>query len=234
MSQAQRDLVERNYHRVIDRAAAAAARRDRSEDSWRLVAVTKTVSPETAAALAAIGVRDLGENRVNELTSKLRALGGLDVRWHMIGHLQRNKVKKVVGHVDFIHSVDSERLAAEIERVAAPLEVVQKVLLEVNVSGEGSKYGIAPEEAQRLAESLASMKYVALRGLMTMAPIVDDAEKTRPLFAALRDLGLMMAQAGLFGRSDFELSMGMTQDFEVAIEEGATMIRVGSALFEGL
>jgi len=227
-------ILAENYRTVLDRAAAAAARAGRAADSWRLVAVTKTVSADLAAALVELGSTDLGENRVKELLAKQQALSGFDVRWHMIGHLQRNKVKKVAGSVELIHSVDSERLAAEIEKVAARLEITQNVLLEVNVSGEESKYGLVPENAPPLAAKIGGMDHLTLKGLMTMAPIVDEAEKTRPLFARLRDLGERMAAEGLFEGPSFELSMGMTQDFEVAIEEGATIIRVGSALFEGL
>lgn len=234
MSPGRLEILAENRRRVIERAEAAASRAGRTADSWRLVAVTKAVSADLAAALVDLGAADLGENRVNELVSKQQALGELEVRWHMIGHLQRNKVKKVAGRVELIHSVDSERLADEIEKVAGALEIAQKVLLEVNVSGEEAKYGLTGENAPRIGENIAAMAHVTLEGLMTMAPIVDDAQETRPLFARLRELGERMAADGLFAGDGFELSMGMTQDFEVAIEEGATMIRVGSALFRGL
>lgn len=228
------EILAENRRRVIGRAEAAASRAGRAADSWRLVTVTKAVSVEIAAALVDLGAADLGENRVTELVSKQRTLVEPGIRWHMIGHLQRNKVKRVAGRVELIHSVDSERLADEIEKVASALEIAQKVLLEVNVSGEQSKYGLTGENALRIAENITAMEHVTLEGLMMMAPIVDDAEETRALFARLRELGERMAADGLFAGGGFELSMGMTRDFEVAIEEGATMIRVGSALFGGL
>ncbi len=223
-----------NYRNVISRGETAAARAGRPPGSWRLVAVTKTVSAQTAAALFDLGARELGENRVQGLVSKQYALSGKGVVWHMIGHLQRNKVKKVVGEAALIHSVDSERLADEIERVASTRDVVQDVLIEVNVAGEESKYGISPEDASALAAGIGKMEHVRLRGLMTMAPIAEDAEEVRPLFRRLKALGGQMAAEGLLPDKDYDLSMGMTQDFEVAIEEGATIIRVGSALFAGL
>ncbi|MHC4713767.1 MAG: YggS family pyridoxal phosphate-dependent enzyme [Planctomycetota bacterium] len=227
-------LLESNYRDVMNRGEAAAARAGRPPGSWRLVAVTKTVSAEVAAALLELGARELGENRVQELVSKRAALAGRGGVWHMIGHLQRNKVRKVAGEVAFIHSVDSRRLADEIQRVAASRGVRQEVLLEINVAAEESKFGVSPQEAAVLAAEINGLGNVALAGLMTMAPIVGDPEETRPLFARLRLLGEEMATQGFFDREPFELSMGMTQDFEVAIEEGATIVRVGSALFRGL
>ena len=223
-----------NLASVLGRASAAAERAGRLPRSWRLVAVTKTVSPGLAAALADLGAADLGENRVQDLLAKRDALAGRAVRWHLIGHLQTNKVRKVVGAVDLIHSVDSLRLAGEIEKAAAAIAFLQEVLLEVNVSGETSKFGLALADAASVAAGVAELPHVRLVGLMTMAPIVDDPEKTRPLFGRLRRLAGEVAARGLFARSPYELSMGMTQDFEVAIEEGATLIRVGSALFEGI
>jgi len=229
-----KETLRANYLGVVERASAAALRAGRTTDSWRLVSVTKTVSSAVAQALVELGAADLGENRVQELSAKKTALSRPDVNWHLIGHLQRNKVKKVVGEVALIHSVDSQRLAREIERVAAAENLSQQVLLEVNVADEESKFGLAPQEAPALASLIADMPHVELVGLMTMAPIVSHAEKTRPFFACLRELAERIAAMELFARTDFELSMGMTQDFEVAIEEGATLIRVGSALFKGI
>lgn len=229
-----REKLAANYAAVMDRANAAAERAGRLPGSWRLVAVTKTVDAETARAICGLRPSDLGENRVQDLVEKAVALAGSEIRWHLIGHLQTNKVKKVVGAVSLIHSVDSLRLAEEIERVAAGKGLAQEVLLEVNVSGEESKFGLGPGEVAELAAAIADMEHVKLVGLMTMAPIVDDPEKTRPVFAGLRELADAVAANGLFARMPYELSMGMTQDFEVAIEEGATLVRVGSALFEGV
>jgi len=226
--------LAQNYNSVLSRASAAAQRAGRLPASWKLVAVTKAVSADAAAALFDLGARDLGENRVQDLLQKMDALARKKVRWHLVGHLQTNKVRKVVGGVTLIHSVDSLHLASEIDRAAADKGIVQDALLEVNVSGEQSKFGLAPEEALNLAARIRELHHVRLLGLMTMAPIVDDPEKTRPVFAALRDLADRISDAGGFARLPYELSMGMTQDFEVAVEEGATLIRVGSALFEGV
>ena len=228
------ERLKANCRDVSSRAAAAAERAGRPEGSWRLVAVTKSVGADVAAALARLGVGNLGENRVRELVAKREALAGQAVCWHMIGHLQRNKVKNVLGHVELIHSVDSLRLAREVEKVASRREMVQDVLLEVNVAGEEAKWGLTPEETPRLAEAVAQLPHVRVRGLMTMAPLAGDAEETRPVFRSLRQLGERLAAGGLFSGSGWELSMGMTQDFEVAVEEGATLIRVGSALFAGV
>jgi pyridoxal phosphate enzyme (YggS family) len=229
-----KDALALNYRAVMNNAAASAARVGRADGSWRLVAVTKTVDIDVAAVLADLGAADFGENRVQELKRKTDALASRGLCWHMIGHLQRNKVKKVVGPASLIHSVDSPRLAEEIERVAAEREVTQDVLLEVNIAGEDSKYGLTADAARDLAGQVAAMPHVRLVGLMTMAPIVADAEETRPFFAALRELGDRLAAEGRFAGEGFHLSMGMTQDYEIAIEEGATLIRVGSALFRGV
>jgi len=223
-----------NYTRVLERGAEAAARAGRGPDGWRLVAVTKTVHADVAAALAFLGATDFGENRVAGLLEKRAALADLPVIWHFVGHLQTNKVKKVVGAVSLIHSVDSVRLAAEIDKAAAAAGVVREILLEANVSGEEAKYGLSPAEVPSVAADVAKLPHVKLVGLMTMAPIADDPERARPVFRGLRELADKIAAARLFARLPYELSMGMTQDFEVAIEEGATLIRVGSALFAGV
>jgi hypothetical protein len=230
----QLDVLTSNYRSVLDRARAAAARAGRADGSWRLVAVTKSVGADVAGALADLGAPDLAENRVQDLLEKQAALAGKTVRWHLIGHLQTNKAKKVVGKVALIHGVDSLRVAEALESAAQDLGVAQDVLLEVNVAGEESKFGPAPDEAADVAVSLAAFSSVRVVGLMTMAPIVDDPEKTRPVFRGLKSLAEEIASRGVFATDRYELSMGMTQDFEVAIEEGATLIRVGSALFKGI
>jgi pyridoxal phosphate enzyme (YggS family) len=229
-----RDRLAANYNAVLARAAEAATRAGRAGESWHLVAVTKTVTAEVAGALAELGARNLGENRVDELLRKREALAGKQVRWHLIGHLQTNKVRKVVGAADLIGSVDSVRLAEEIERVASARGARQDILLEVNISGEESKYGLWAAAAEEAAAQLGNLPHVRLCGLMTMAPIVANPEETRPVFRGLRELAEKIAAGGHFAEGRYELSMGMTQDFEVAIEEGATLIRVGSALFEGV
>jgi len=228
------NALKSNLRSILDRATAAASRAGRGADSVRLVAVTKTVTADVAKALADFGAADLGENRVQDLLDKKAALAGKAIRWHMIGHLQTNKVKKVIGEVALIHSVDSLRLAEEIESAAERIGVVQDVLLEVNVSGEESKSGLAPGETHDVAASLRAFSNVRVLGLMTMAPIVDNPEDTRGVFRGLRELADAIALDGCFAGARYELSMGMTQDFEIAVEEGATLIRVGSALFHGV
>jgi len=197
-----------------------------------LVAVTKTVSAELAGLLPGLGVRDLGENRPQELWDKAGKLPS-DVRWHLIGHLQRNKIERTLPLVGMIHSIDSMRVLEALEKEACKQGRTVDVLLEVNVSGEASKGGFAVEDLGRLVEATAGYSGVRLRGLMTMAPL-QDAEECRSVFARLREERDRLA-AQLSGKHDLtELSMGMSNDFEVAIEEGATMVRLGTVLWEGV
>ncbi len=222
--------IARNLLSVRNRIAAACGRAGRSPDAVTLVAVTKTVTPAEVAALHRLGVRDFGENRVADGIGRKRALGADDSRWHLIGHLQRNKAAEALaGGFTRIHSVESEKLLAVLERECGRLGTRAEILLEVNVSGEESKYGLAPGALAAAAEMAAGLEHVALSGLMTMAPFTDDPETSRPYFrtlAALRD-----ETAARIGRALPQLSMGMTGDFEVAVEEGATLVRVGTALF---
>jgi len=194
------------------------------------VAVTKTVGVDAIRTLVEAGQTDIGENRAQSIRDRSRELEGLPVRWHMIGRLQRNKVKYVVPTCAMIHSVDALPLAEEIARradAAAPATC----LLEVNVAGEAQKAGVAQDDAGRLAEQVAALDGIRLAGLMTMAPLVDNSEETRPVFAALRELRDRINREADLPRPLTELSMGMTQDYEVAVEEGATIVRIGSALF---
>jgi hypothetical protein len=229
-----------NLESVRARMAAAAQRADRAPEEVRLVAVTKTQSPETIQAAYDLGLRDFGENRVSEAEGKVEVLP-TDIRWHMIGHIQSRKAKHVVPLFDFVHAVDRPKIARYLDRHAEGREERLPVLLECNVSGERSKYGFAAErwssdEDQRDAlwaavGEIVSLPRLCVKGLMTMAPIVDDPEEARPVFRRLREL--RDALAGDFPRGDWhELSMGMTDDFEVAIEEGATLVRVGRAIFD--
>jgi len=220
-----------NLDAVRNRIAAAAARAGRGADDVRLVAVTKTVSTNAIRTLLEAGQADIGENRAQQLRDRSQELEGSAVRWHMIGRLQRNKVKYVVPTCTMIHSVDSARLAEEIEKRAARAQTTATCLLEVNVAGETQKGGVSPDEAPALAARIAALPHVRLVGLMTMAPFVDDPEKTRPVFARLRELMERVNREADLPAPLAELSMGMTQDFEVAVEEGATIVRVGSALF---
>lgn len=224
------------YVRVRERMAEAAARVSRAADSVRLVAVTKSASLDQILALVGAGQRDLAENRVQGLSARIAALAAegavaADVRWHMIGHLQRNKVGQVVGRVALIHSLDSFRLAEAISLAAekAGMSAVD-VLVEVNISGEDSKFGVAPRDVEALANKVAATRRLRLRGLMTMAPYSDRPEDSRPVFGQGRQLFDRLRAA--FGPSFDTLSMGMSGDFEVAIEEGATLVRIGRALFD--
>ncbi|HUU08951.1 MAG TPA: YggS family pyridoxal phosphate-dependent enzyme [Phycisphaerae bacterium] len=219
-----------NLADVRDRIAAAAARSGRTSGAVRLVAVTKTVGPETIRALVAAGQTDVGENRPQQLRDRAAALAGLGVAWHMIGHLQRNKVRHVVPACALIHSVDSLRLAEEIGRRALAAGGRTTCLLEVN-SGEAQKSGVDPAQAPAMAAQAAAVDGIDLAGLMTMAPLVDDPETVRPVFARLRELLERVNREAPLPQPLTQLSMGMTQDYEVAVEEGATIVRVGTALF---
>jgi PLP dependent protein len=218
-------ILRQRLAAVEERIAAACRRAGRRRDEVTLIAVTKTVSPEVAALLPGLGVVDLGESRPQELWRKAAALPA-SVRWHLIGHLQRNKIERTLPLVQWVHSADSERLLPAIDDNLRRRNATLDVLLEVNASGESSKHGFAPLDLPALRPLLVSLRQVRIRGLMTMAAHEDDPERCRPTFATLRAL-----------RDEFgwpHLSMGMSNDFEVAIEEGATMIRLGSVLFEGL
>ena len=213
--------------------AAACERAGRPPDAVRLVAVVKTVEPEVVRALQAVGVMDVGENRVQEARRKHEALGGtLGLRWHMIGHLQTNKVRHALRLFEMFHSVDSVRLAEALDQRAAHEGKAVPVLLQCNTSGEESKSGVGPAQLRKLLDAVLPLEHVRVKGLMTMAPFVDDPETVRPCFAALRELADKARAAT--GLPMPHLSMGMTQDFEVAIEEGATLVRIGSALFRGM
>lgn len=224
------ERIARNLTDVRARMANACSKTGRPNSAVRLVAVTKTVDVAAARCLNSLGVNDFGENRVRELTLKSAAMADTHAVWHMIGHLQRNKVKDLLPHSHIVHSVESAELADVLSRRAAAMGLEVEVLIEVNVAGEESKYGVASEAAEALAEKVAALPALRLRGLMTMAPIAADPESVRPVFAKLRELAATLARRLPPGAMT-ELSMGMTQDFEVAIEEGATMVRIGSALF---
>ena len=216
---------------VEERIAAACRRAGRDRSEVTLVAVTKTVGPEIAALMPELGVHDLGENRPQELWHKA-ALLPAGIRWHLIGHLQRNKVERTVPIVHRVHSVDSVRLLKELERTAG--ETPLPVLLEVNASGEASKHGFRPDELAGMAAALTALRRVRLDGLMTMAAYDEDAERCRPTFVGLRELrDRLRGQLGDAHPLN-HLSMGMSNDFEIAVEEGATLLRLGTVLFEGL
>lgn len=213
---------------VRSRIAAAAARAGRSPDDVRIVAVTKGQPLDRAREAVAAGLLELGENRVQEALGKQAAWPDAPVRWHLLGHLQRNKVKLVVGRFALIHSLDSVRLADALDAAAAAAGVVQDVLLEVNVEREPQKTGALPDEAPLLLAHAAQLPHLAVCGLMTIAPFTENVDVQRRTFRELRLLRDSLATA------DLELgvlSMGMSGDFEIAVEEGATMVRLGTVLF---
>lgn len=219
-----------NYQRVEGRVAAACARAGRDRSEVTLIAVSKTKPVEDIQALIDYGVTNFGENKVQEMCAKEEALQkGLS--WHMIGHLQRNKVKYLMGKTCLIHSVDSLRLAQEIQKEAAKAGIICPVLMEINIGNEESKGGIEIDEAETLARQIAEMPNLKLKGLMCIAPFVDDPEENRDHFRRMRAKRDELVALQIPATDIRELSMGMTGDFEVAIEEGATLVRVGTAIF---
>ena len=223
------DQIALNLDHLRQKIAAAARRSGRDPEAVRLVAVTKTVGLAEVAQAAALGLHDYGENRIQEAREKIRAHPHLT--WHFIGHLQSNKAREAVRHYALIHSVDRLSLAKALQKQAEQCGRTVEILVQVNVSGEKSKYGLPPGDLPALLSALQALPRLKVRGLMTMAPLEADPEETRPVFRALRELRDRSIQPGL---GLIELSMGMTNDFPVAIEEGATMIRIGSALFHAV
>ncbi len=240
--------VQDNIQRVRDRIAQACSRANRDPASVGLVAVTKSVDLEVIRMVLESGLVDLGESRVQQLTQRAAMIAETQKRrrildgqrdavapvWHMIGHLQRNKVRSAMQWATVFHSVDSLRLAEEISSEACARSLVVDVLLQVNVAGEKSKHGIAVGAIEVFCEQSRALAGVRLVGLMSMMPLVDDPEEVRPLFRRLREIAEELVTQECIPSKVCELSMGMSNDFEVAIEEGATLVRVGTALFEGL
>jgi PLP dependent protein len=216
------DDVKANVERVRERVARAAERSGRRPDDVLLIGVSKMVDVEPIRAALGAGLRALGENRVQEARAKIDVLGQ-PVPWHLIGHLQTNKARDAVELFAVIHSIDREELAREVDRRARARNRIVDVLVEVNVAGEASKSGVAPDDVGRLLDALSGLGQLRVRGLMAIPPAVERAEEARPWFRRLREL------AERHGVK--ELSMGMSADFEVAIAEGATMVRVGTAIF---
>lgn len=223
-------MLSDNLTDVQKRAELAARRAGRSMDDITLIAVSKTKPVEMISEIYDCGIREFGENKVQEIVSKSAVLPE-DIHWHMIGHLQRNKVKAVLPKAVLIHSVDSLRLAAAISEEAVKQQIRAEILLEVNVAGEESKYGFAPKETEEALRNIAQMPNILVRGLMTSAPFVEDPEDNREYFRQLRELCVDLKAKNIDNTSMDFLSMGMTGDFEVAVEEGATHIRVGTAIF---
>jgi pyridoxal phosphate enzyme (YggS family) len=223
--------ISENLNDVTSRIRAAALKAGRDPGGIRLVVVSKTVGSEQVMEAVSAGALILGENRVQEAAAKMEALAGripAGVEWHLIGTLQKNKAKHAAGVFRLIHSVDSVELAREIDRQAAKRGLVQNVLLELNIAGEASKHGFTPGEAKAAAKEILVLANISLVGLMCVPPFTDNPEDSRPFFVRMRGL---LAGINTMGLNLTELSMGMTQDYEVAVEEGATLVRVGTAIF---
>jgi hypothetical protein len=219
-----------NLASIQERISKAALRAGRDPAAIRLVAVSKTVSAESIREAIAAGVTILGENYVQEARNKIARIGK-QVEWHFIGHLQSNKARSAVDLFSMIHSVDRLSLAEALNQEANKQGKILPVLIQVNISGEESKSGINPQETLQLLERIAGLQHLSVQGLMTMPPWFEDPEDARPHFNALRKLREELANIKIHGVSLQELSMGMSGDFEVAIEEGATLVRVGTAIF---
>ncbi len=222
--------IAANIIKVQHRIAAAAMRCGRDDHSIKLMAVTKTVSPENISQAINAGITMFGENYVQEAKEKITALGK-QAKWHMIGHLQTNKAKYAVNLFDYVHSVDRLELAQELDKRAGLTGHKMNILIEVNVSGEQTKNGVPANDALDLIKRIAPLENISVQGLMTMAPYSDNPENSRPYFSALRNLRNQLSREQIPGIQMEELSMGMTDDFEVAIEEGATIVRIGRAIF---
>jgi hypothetical protein len=220
-----------NLADIRRRIAAAAARAGRNADDVRLIAVSKTFAADHVRAAVAAGQRDFGENRVQEALQKIAETAEPQIRWHLIGHLQSNKVRKAVGPFAAIHSVDSVELLGRLDALAAEAGLDCHVLLQVDLAGEATKYGAPPEEVERMLDLGQRCRRVIIDGLMLLPPLLDDPEQVRPHFRRLREVRDRWRAAGVPAPMLAQLSMGMSHDFDVAIEEGATMVRVGTAIF---
>lgn len=223
-------MLQDNLKEIENRVQAACDRAGRSRDEVTLIAVSKTKPIEDLTEIYNAGVRDFGENKVQELTDKIEKMPN-DIKWHMIGHLQRNKVKYIIDKVELIHSVDSFRLAEEINIQAKKKGIVVPILVEVNIAEEESKFGVSKEDAMELVKQIATLDGLTVKGLMSIAPYVVDSEENRPYFHKIKDLSVDISNENIDNVSMDILSMGMSGDFEVAIEEGATMVRVGTGIF---
>ena len=227
-------IVEKNLTELQERIESACSRSIYNQESVELVISTKYVDADVIRILSELGVPCIGENQLQATERKKEGLNDLDLRWHMFGHLQRNKVKKAVRIFDLIHSVESVTLAMEINKESEKLGKNTRILVEVNISGEETKYGLSPEETIPFLCEINNLESIKVEGLMTMMPIVDDPETCRPMFKELRELSERIRDENIQNVEMNILSMGMTQDFEVAIEEGANLVRIGSAVFEGI
>lgn len=222
--------ISANLKQVQDEINKACERSGRDASSVTLIAVSKTKPVEDLMEAYNLGVRDFGENYVQELVDKIEVMPK-DIRWHMIGHLQRNKVKYIVGKVHMIHSVDSVRLAEEISKESVKKNVVTDILIEVNVGEEESKFGISLDNALDTVITIAALPNIVVRGFMTSAPLVENAEENRKIFSNLHKITVDIKDKNIDNTTMDVLSMGMTNDYTVAVEEGASMVRVGTGIF---
>jgi pyridoxal phosphate enzyme (YggS family) len=223
--------IKTRLKHVKDQISETAVACGRDPETVKLVAVSKTVPTDRILAAIRAGVTDLGENYVQEAREKIEALREENVSWHFIGHLQSNKAKYVVRLFELIHSIDSFKLAKELNKRASALGKVQKILVQVNISGEATKSGIETEQAVRLVRDTAPLENISIQGLMTMPPFFNAPEKVRPYFKALKNLQDLIRDEAIANVHMTQLSMGMSGDFAAAIEEGATLVRVGTAIF---
>lgn len=223
-------MIVENLQNVERKIQEACKRAGRKRDEVTLIAVSKTKPVEMLQEVYMEGIRDFGENKVQELCQKIEVLPE-NINWHMIGHLQTNKVKYIVGKTRLIHSVDSLKLAEEIQRLAEKRDVDVDILVEVNIANEESKFGISKEEVINLVQAISRLTRVHIKGLMTIAPLVNNPEDNRLFFRGIKELSVDIKLQNIDNVSMDVLSMGMTGDYEVAIEEGATMVRVGTGIF---
>ncbi len=224
-------MIAENVQKVQERVRRACERARRDAQSVRLIAVTKTFGVEKIREAVEAGIKDIGENFVQELREKRQVLDDPSIRWHFVGHLQSNKVKYIADYIHLIHSLDHRSVAEEVDKRGAKNGRVLDVLVEVNTSAEKSKFGLQPESTVEFVKSIAGLRNLKVKGLMTIGPFLPDPEDSRPAFRTLREVRDEVARSGIENVEMTELSMGMTNDFEVAIEEGATMIRIGTAIF---
>ncbi|MBS4026304.1 MAG: YggS family pyridoxal phosphate-dependent enzyme [Clostridia bacterium] len=224
-------LIKENLVRIREKVFETCMKTGRNPEEVKLVAVTKTLPPEVIEEAHNYGIDIVGENKVQEMVDKLEYLKNLSLEWHFIGHLQTNKVKYLVDRVELIHSVDRLKLAKEINQEWAKKDKQINVLIQANISGEASKFGINEEETMSLVKDISGLCNINITGLMTMAPYTETPEEVRHVFSGLRLLAERIRQENIPGVKMQELSMGMTNDYEVAVEEGATLIRIGSGIF---
>jgi len=223
-------FLKENYDNVIENIRIACEKVNRNPKDITLISVSKTKPVEMLQEIYDVGSRNFGENKVQEMCDKMEQLPS-DIKWHMIGHLQTNKVKYIVGKCELIHSVDSYHLAEEIEKQAAKKNVKIPILVEINIANEETKFGITKDEAVQLVKDIAKLPHIEIKGLMTIAPYVDDPEDNRAYFHQICQLSVDIKKQNIDNVSMDILSMGMTGDYMVAIEEGSTMVRVGTGIF---